>query len=386
MNKSPLFWSLAWRQLSRQKTKMIVALMGIAFACVLIFVQLGFEGALYDSCREPYKYITGELVMASPNFQTMYSTRGIARSRLYRALAVPGVESVKELRIGRGDWKNPETKIKRAILVFGINPENPGILFPETPDTRSLSKLGTAYFDRNSRPEFGPVADTIKNNIPVVTELNDKHIIANNLFKLGTSFTADGNVLCSDSTFLELYPHRFANQIEIGVIKIKPGYSVESVKKELSELSGPSVAIRTKEELGEIDKIYWETGTGVAFIFRLGVVVGFVVGVVIVYQILSSDVIDHLPEYATLKAIGYTDNALLAIVAEEALILSVIGFIPGLLASFAIYDMSNAATGMPIFMNMERAVLVFTLTVTMCMISAMVAMRKLKKADPAALF
>lgn len=386
MTFSPLFWSLAWLQLSRQRTKMVVALLGIAFACVLIFVQLGFEGALYESARVPYRYLTGELVMASPNFQTMYSTRGIARSKLYRTLAVPGVESVKELRIGRGDWKNPETKIKRAILVFGVNPQNPAINFPETPSTKTLQNLGTVYFDRNSRPEFGAVAENIKSKGEVTTELNDKKVTANNLFRLGTSFTADGNVLCSDSTFLELYPHRFVNQIEIGVIKVKPGYSVEVVKRNLSEMSGNTVAIRTKEELGELDKVYWETGTGVAFIFRLGVVVGFVVGVVIVYQILSSEVIDHLPEYATLKAIGYTDNALLAIVAQEALILSIIGFIPGILASFVIYDMSNAATGMPIAMNLERAVLVFTLTVTMCMISALVAMRKLKKADPATLF
>lgn len=386
MTFSPLFWSLAWLQLSRQKTKMVVALLGIAFACVLIFVQLGFEGALYESARVPYRYLTGELVMASPNFQTMYSTRGIARSRLYRALAVPGVESVKELRIGRGDWKNPETKIKRAILVFGINPQNPAINFPETLSTKSLQDLGTVYFDRNSRPEFGAVAENIKSQGEVITELNDKKVTANNLFRLGTSFTADGNVLCSDSTFLELYPHRFANQMEIGVIKVKPGYPIDTVKKNLAEMSGNSVAIRTREELGELDKVYWETGTGVAFIFRLGVVVGFVVGVVIVYQILSSDVIDHLPEYATLKAIGYTDNALLAIVAQEALILSIIGFIPGILASFVIYDMSNAATGMPIAMDLERAMLVFTLTVTMCMISALVAMRKLKKADPATLF
>ena len=81
MTSSPLLWSLAWRQLSRQKTKMITALLGIAFACVLIFVQLGFEGALYDSARAPYKHLTGELVMVSTNFETMYSTRGFARSR-----------------------------------------------------------------------------------------------------------------------------------------------------------------------------------------------------------------------------------------------------------------------------------------------------------------
>ncbi|MCW5823181.1 MAG: ABC transporter permease DevC [Cyanobacteria bacterium TGS_CYA1] len=386
MTSAPLLWSLAWRQLSRQKAKMITALLGIAFACVLIFVQLGFEGALYDSARAPYKYLAGELVMVNPNFETLYSIRSFARSRLYRALGVRGVESVKELRIGRGDWKNPENKIKRAILIFGIKPDNPAILFPETTDTKILNSLGTVFFDRNSRPEFGSIADKIKKGQAVITELNDKKVKALNLFKLGTSFTADGNILCSDSTFQELYPHRFSNQIELGVIKIKPGYSVAKVKEALSQLSGNSVAIRTREELGEIDKIYWETSTGVAFIFRLGVVVGFVVGVVIVYQILSSDVIDHLPEYATLKAIGYTDNALLAIVAQEAFILSIIGFIPGLFASFYIYDLSNKATGMPVMMNLERAILVFVLTLSMCMISAFVAMRKLKKADPATLF
>ena len=386
MTSSPLLWSLAWRQLSRQKTKMITALLGIAFACVLIFVQLGFEGALYDSARAPYKYLAGELVMVNPNFETLYSIRSFARSKLYRTLGVEGVESVKELRIGRGDWKNPQTKVKRAILVFGIKPDNPSILFPETSDTNELNALGTVFFDRSSRPEFGRIAEDVNRGLTVSTELNDKRVHAKKLFKLGTSFTADGNVLCSDSTFLELYPHRFANQIEIGVIKIKPGYSLEKIKESLSQLCGNTVSIRTREELGEIDKVYWETSTGVAFIFRLGVIVGFVVGVVIVYQILSSDVIDHLPEYATLKAIGYTDNALLAIVAQEAFILSIIGFIPGLFASFYIYDLSSAATGMPVFMNTPRAILVFILTLSMCMVSACVAMRKLKKADPATLF
>ena len=54
------------------------------------------------------------------------------------------------------------------------------------------------------------------------------------------------------------------------------------------------------------------------------------VGLVIVYQVLSTDVADHLREYATFKAMGYPHRFFLGIVFEEALILGVIGFVPGL--------------------------------------------------------
>ncbi|MFN6394244.1 MAG: FtsX-like permease family protein, partial [Aphanizomenon sp.] len=134
------------------------------------------------------------------------------------------------------------------------------------------------------------------------------------------------------------------------------------------------------------EKDYWANGTGIGFIFGLGVIVGFIVGIVIVYQILYSDVSDHLPEYATLKAMGYTDNYLLLVLLQEALLLAVFGYLPAFLLSFGIYQLTFTATLLPIAMKLDRAINVFILTIIMCTFSGAIAMQKLRSADPADIF
>ncbi|HEY9736672.1 MAG TPA: FtsX-like permease family protein, partial [Trichocoleus sp.] len=109
-------------------------------------------------------------------------------------------------------------------------------------------------------------------------------------------------------------------------------------------------------------------------------------GVVIVYQILYSDVTDHLPEFATLKAMGYSDRYLLTVLLQESLILALIGFVPSLLLATGLYQLVYAATLLPIGMKLDRAITVLVLTVVMCAGSGAIAMRKLYSADPADIF
>jgi putative ABC transport system permease protein len=114
--------------------------------------------------------------------------------------------------------------------------------------------------------------------------------------------------------------------------------------------------------------------------------VGFLVGFAIVYQVLFSDVNNHLPQYATLKAIGYSDNYLRRLVLEEAVILSLLGYFPGAALAGALYMLTAQATSLPMHMAGERGLLIFVLTVAMCSFSGLVAMRKLKQSDPADVF
>lgn len=378
---------LAWLQLTRNKARLLVALAGIAFACVLIFVQIGFEQALYDGSIRPHMALDADLVLVNPQFQTFFATRSFSRSRLYQALKVEGVRSVNWLYVGKGAWKNPKTKITRDILVFGMNPNRPAIKLPSgTFDRGRLSYLGSALFDRSSRPEYGPIVEMFEENGRVHTEVNRIGIDVVSLFSLGASFSADGNMIVSDSTFLRFFPDRSRDQIEVGLLKVEPGADVSAITREINTILSPAVKVMNRNQFAGTEKRYWATSTGIGFIFGLGVVVGFVVGVVIVYQILSSDVVDHLPEYATLKAIGYSDHSLLRIIMEEAVILAVLGFIPGVLIAAGIYKIAAQATLMPLSMPIDRIVAVFGMTVVMCMISAAVAMRKLAEADPAELF
>ena len=79
----------------------------------------------------------------------------------------------------------------------------------------------------------------------------------------------------------------------------------------------------------EEDLRYQQTRRPTGIIFGFGVLIGVLVGLVIVYQVLSTDVADHLREYATFKAMGYGPGFFLGVVFEEALILGIMGFMPG---------------------------------------------------------
>ncbi|QMS86904.1 FtsX-like permease family protein [Nostoc edaphicum CCNP1411] len=378
---------LAWRQLMKEKTRLAVAVAGITFADMLMFIQLGFESALFDAAVKPHRNLQADLILINPQFQTLFSVKNFSRERLYQALGYEGVQSVNSVYISTGQWRNPETRLERAILVWGVDPVQPAFKSPEINQNQdNLKQLYQVLFDQAGRPEYGAVADIFKKTGKFDTELNSKAVFVKGLFTDGASFAADGNVITSDSTFLQLFPQRKPDRIEVGLITLKTDADVEKVRSQLVNGLPKDVRVLTPEEFAKVERTYWEEGTGIGFIFGLGTGVGFIVGIVIVYQILYSDVSDHLPEYATLKAMGYTDNYLLGVLIQEALLLAVLGFLPGFFLSFGLYQVTYAATMLPIFMKMERAIQVWILTVIMCSVSGAIAMRKLRSADPADVF
>ncbi|MGF1521456.1 MAG: ABC transporter permease DevC [Leptolyngbyaceae cyanobacterium] len=383
LKKTPL----AWLQVTRERTRLAVAIAGIAFADMLIFLQMGFEGALYDAAIQPHRNLQADLVLTDPQMQTLFSVKAFPRERLYQTLAHPDVASVRGVYIATGQWKNPETRLERAILVWGIDPTEPSFKFPEVnQNLDKIQPLNQVLFDQAGRPEYGVIASDFEQTGSFATELNNKLITVEGLFTNGASFAADGNVIASDSTFLRLFPSRSPDQIEVGLIDLNPGADLEQVRAELEALLPDDVLIGSTEDFAQIEREYWANGTGIGFIFGLGVSVGFIVGIVIVYQILYSDVSEHLPEYATLKAMGYTDNYLLGVLVQEALLLAFLGYIPSIALAFGLYYLAAAATMLPITMTTRRAITVFVLTVVMCSVSGAIALRKLRTADPADIF
>jgi putative ABC transport system permease protein len=383
LRKTPL----AWLQLKKEKTRFFVALAGIAFADILMFIQLAFQDSLYDAAVKPHRNLEADLVLIDPQLQTLFSVKSFPRERLYQTLAYEGVESVSPVYFASGQWRNPETRLERTILVWGIDPAKPTFKFLESHQNREqLKQLNRVLFDRAGRPEYGAIADIFNTTGTLETEINNKAIAVTGLFTNGASFAADGNVIASESTFLHLFPNRQPNQIDIGLIALKPGTDVETARSRLDAGLPDDVLVLITEEFAQIEQQYWAGSTGIGFIFGLGVIMGFIVGIVIVYQILYSDVSDHLPEYATLKAMGYSDRYLLTVLMQEALILAVLGYIPGFVLSLGLYQLTYAATMLPIAMKTSRSITVFILTVLMCFISGAIAMRKLQSADPADIF
>jgi putative ABC transport system permease protein len=377
---------LAWLQLIEHKSRLAVAIAGIAFADMLIFIQLGFQDALYDAAIQPHRNLRADLVTINPQFQTLFSVKSFSRDRLYQAAGYEGVKSTASMYISTGQWRNPTTKLDRAILVWGIEPDRETFTFPEVNQKLDrLKSLNSVLFDRAGRPEYGDIATDYQKKGTFEVEVNSKVVRVEGIFTNGASFAADGNVVTSDSTFLNLFNSRRAQDIDVGLITLEPGANILAVQKQLAA-GIPDVRVLTLEEFAAVEKTYWESQGAIGFIFGLGVIVGGIVGIVIVYQILYTDVADRLPEYATLKAMGYTDRYLLTVLFQAAIILAVLGFIPGMGAAIGLYQVAQSATLLPIAMKTERAIFVLVLTVSMCLISGAIAMRKLQSADPADLF
>jgi putative ABC transport system permease protein len=378
---------LSWLQLTREKTRLAVALAGIAFADILMFMQLGFRDALYYSNVRFHNSLQGDIVLINSQSSAVLAMRSFSQRRLYKALELPAVQSVHPIYLDFTIWKNPVTGRPRSILIFGMNPETNLVNLPGVQDNLDKLKLpDVVLFDRSSRVEYGPIAPNYDQEKTVTAEVRRRRIKVGGLFTLGASFGADGNLITSDINFLRIFSNRQKGLIDIGLIRLKPGANATVVAQELRKYLPNEVNVLTKQEFIDFERNYWANSTAIGFIFTLGTVMGFIVGTVIVYQILYTEVADHLAEYATLKAIGYTQNYLLTVILQEALLLAVLGYFPGIVFALFMYKSAREATLLPVFMSFERAVMVLILTILMCIISGAIAVRKLRSADPADIF
>ncbi|MFN6563142.1 MAG: ABC transporter permease DevC [Nostoc sp. ChiSLP01] len=378
---------LGWLQLSHEKGRFLVALSGIAFADVLMFMQLGFQNALFDSNTRLHGSMQGDIMLVSPQARNLANMSTFPRRRLYQAMDISGVKSAEAMYISFIDWKNPQTRQDTAVLVIGFNPDRQMLDLPEVNRNLQAIKLpDTVLFDSASRGDYTEAIAQIEQGKPVTTEIERRTITISGLFKVGASFIADGSLITSDQNFLRLFPRQQASSVSLGLIQLQPGYEPEQVAKNLKSYLGDDVKVLTQKEFIAFEKDYWQQNTPIGFIFSLGAMMGFLVGVIIVYQVLSTDVNAHVKEYATFKAMGYRNFYLLGVVFEEAVILAVLGFIPGAIVPLGLYQLTRNATNLPVYMTLARALTVLVLTMIMCIISGAIATRKLQSADPADMF
>jgi putative ABC transport system permease protein len=378
---------LAWLLLTRQPMRLAVALAGIAFAGILMFMQLGFRDGLFEASVTIHKLFDTDVVLLSPRTTSSIGMASFPRRRLVQTLADPDVVSISPVNWNLLLWRNPEARTTRSILTLGFEPADPIFLDPTISlQAPLLQDRGRVLFDERSRPEFGPIASWLNQGRTVETEVSGQRIRVAGLVALGPSFGADGNMITSRETYFRLMPTSPPGSIELGLVRLRPGADPEAVVERLRRELPADVRVLTKAGFEELEKTYWRTSTAIGFIFTLGAGMGFVVGCVIVYQILYSDVSDHLPEYATLMAMGYRLPTLLGVVGREGLLLAVLGYLPAYVAGQGLYALVRSGTRLPVVMDPGRALLVFSLILVMCLGSAGLAMRRLGDADPAEIF
>jgi putative ABC transport system permease protein len=378
---------IGWLQLKHKPLRLLVALAGIAFAVLLIMMQLGFRSALFESAVRFHERFDYDIALFSPDSVFIVRPQTFSIRRLYQAMGYEAVEEATPVYIFPSVWKNPWNNQRRSINTIGFHPDD-ALLDIEGFDMlrERLRQQDVVLFDRASRPEFGPVADAVDAGQRVVTEINDREVEVAGLFEMGTSFGIDGTVITSDDNWLRLFPSRPRNEIQLGLVRLKAGSDIGAVRDAMDDYLPDDVLVMTKAQFVEREKNYWNSATPIGYIFAFGAIMGFVVGAIIVYQILFADVSEHLNEYATLRAIGYRNRFVSGIVLQQAAILAVLGYLPGLGAAAWLYGKAAGATNLPLYVTTDRAVTVFLLTLAMCAISGMLAVRKVRRLDPAEVF
>jgi putative ABC transport system permease protein len=346
-----------------------------------MLVQLGFEEALLTSAGVHVNALAGDLILASPHYQYLLQPGSFPQGRLYQAGGDARVQSIAPIYLTGLPWTNPETRQHRMILVMGAEPRRGVFSNPEIDSQMTkLRDPEAALYDALGRTEYGPIADRIRRGRPVDTEIANRHVSVAGLINIGTTFGVDGTVIVSDQAFSRMLP---SAGVSLGLIRLQGGADVEQARRALSARLPPDVTVYTREGFVRREQEYWSTNTPIGFIFKLGVSMGLFVGLIVVYQILYADVMEHLTEYATLKAIGYTDFYLATVVLQQGLLLSAFGFVPGALLTLLVYKFAAAATFLPLGMTLLRLAGVYSLTAVFCLIAAALAIRPLRTADPA---
>src|SRR5215510_2166011 len=307
---------LAWHNLLHNKIRTTVAVVGAAFPILLVFMQLGLYEACLAGSTRLYDALDFDLVLVAAEYLALGESRGFPRSRLAQTRSARGVQEVTPLYLGFHGWRNPDTQLPRDVFVVGTDPRRRVFRLPEvTAHLEALQKPNAVLIDRLTRPEYGPQYTGL------VTEVNGHRITVVGQYTLGLGFVADGGLIVSDTTFARLSRSSPGDEVHIGLVQLAPEADAHAVVHELRRNLPHDVRVLSRTELEAVERQYWAQVTSLGTIFGSGVVVGFLIEMVILYQILSTDIITRFPEYATLKAMGYSHRSLARIGLQHAVLL-----------------------------------------------------------------
>ncbi len=377
---------IGWLQLTYSRSRFIAALAGVSFANVLVIVQLGIAGSMSSATIAPYEYFTADIMISAEDANSLIGGENVARTWLFQAMADPEIASGMPLYISNLAWEGPNGEV--VLRTTGVDPNAKGFLTPDVErKLASLTLLNSGIIDRNTRYLDPEELALIRPHSPMIFEASGETLTLYDTFSGGGGFGSDGSMFVSDQTFLNLFANRNSGAPNHILLNVTSGADVDVVVERLKEeISDKSLRIRTFADARDFDVNYQNTQRPTGLIFGFGVVIGILVGIVIVYQVLSTDVAAHLSEYATFKAMGYGQKFFLGVVFEEAMILAIFGFIPGVIVATVLLTLLDGMTGLPMGMTLDTGLAVFIGTILACGVSGAIATRRLVSADPADLF
>jgi putative ABC transport system permease protein len=312
----------------------LLALVGVAFATILIFMQLGFYASAATTATVFIDKLDFDLILLSPDYLEIDRPGTFGRARMAQAPSAPGVAGVVPLYVAGNLWRIVDIEEgkagsmngrRRGIMMVGFNPEDQPFLLPELVGQRRLIEVpDQVLIDTQTRAYFK------QREVGLATDLGLTRVRIVGQFTIGSGYGADGIVLMSDRTFSSVLGGASLSQVSLGLIKLTPSASPAASAAALRTLyEGTGIHVLTRSELEDKERNYWVSKTAVGKIFTIGVLVALMVGTVFVYQVISSDITQRFGEYATLKAMGYGNRYLAWVVLQQAMFYGVLGYLPG---------------------------------------------------------
>jgi putative ABC transport system permease protein len=372
---------VAWRILTYEPGRSALAVGGIFVAILLIFLQIGFYVSVPQSGMLYYDAMRFDLMLTSSSYLFEPRPSTFPRRQLYRALALPEVARVMPVYHSYGRWLNNRAALTRDVFVTGFNPADPVFKAKSVEQqTGKLTRTDTILVDTATRPQFGPLTPGR------IVEIDQRAVEIAGTYNLGTGLFAPGTILTSDVNFIRIFTNQELSDVNLGLVKLNPGADPKRVAGQLRSILPANTRVFTRNELTVYEMGYWLKFTSAGLIFGFGATIAFVVGLVILNQSLSVQFTRYLPQYATLKAMGYTDRYLVKIAVVLATMMSMIGYVFAAAMAIVLYAVIQRITLLPTEMTSARIFGVFAAVWAMSVICALLSLKILRRADPVDLF
>jgi len=372
---------LAWRILTYEKGRSALAIGGVFIAILLVFIELGFFVAVPRGGMLVYDHMRFDLLLCSKNYAFQAQPWNFPRARLSDAMKVDGVAQATPIYFAGVKWQEPSGGYRLDAFIIGFDPAaKPFAVDGIERQGDALEKPATILVDDSSRPIFGPLGagtGVLIDNIKVTI---------GGTYTLGTGFLGMAVAVMDEANFFTLFAPRPADIVNLGLITLTPGADLKATTDALTKALPNDVQLFTRATLEAHENNYWTTRTSVGLIFGSGLVISFIVGIMVLYQTLATQISRHLPEFATLKAIGYSDLYLAGVVTVEAAMVVLVAFVPAAVAAVAIYAQLRQQTLLPIDMTVPHLLGVLVAALLMSGASSFLSLSGLRRADPADVF
>ncbi len=401
--KTPLGLLNLWHQ----QAKTLVSIGGVAFALLLVFMQLGFMGAVSHTATNVLEHLQFDVLVRPRDYLHLYEPSQFDRKWLQVAASTRGVVTAKPLWITIHNWRKLPTEreshslefesqyLPIAVMAFAIQDE----VFKLDAVISQQNKLNSGYevlLDQSTQRDYGPWDGQMfgDSDIDRETEIGGQTFSIGGVFNLGTGLAANAAAIASQKGFARIVAWDSDQYTSLGLVDVDPDAKIEDVVVEMRNRfqvgsrnsQSTAVDVMSRQEAMDQEQSRWLFQTPIGMIFQLGVAISLLVGAAIVYMVLATDVANRLSEYATLLAMGYSRKYLASIVMTQAVTLCFCGFLVAWGGAELLYRLTSYLSGIPVTMNLMRVVNVLAMGLVMSGCSGLLALRKLWKAEPASLF